>query len=127
MSEKINSFRDLDVYQIAFESDMEIYEITKNFPKEELYSLTDQIRRSSRSVCSNLSEGWRKRRYIAAFKNKLSDATLEASETQTWLEFSLACEYIDEYTFTTLDQKYEIILSKLITMDNKADKFCFSE
>lgn len=77
---------------------MEIFELSKSFPKEELYSLTDQIRRSSRSVCANTSEAWRKRRYKAVFIYKLSDAGQEAAETQTWLEFSLACKYIDEQT-----------------------------
>jgi four helix bundle protein len=74
---------------------MEIFEISKTFPKEELYSLTDQIRRSSRSVCANVAEAWRKRRYKAVFVNKLSDSGQEAAETQTWLEFSFACKYIN--------------------------------
>jgi four helix bundle protein len=80
---KIRSVRDLDVYRKAFDAAMEIFEISKTFPKEETYSLTDQIRRSSRSVCSNLAEAWRKRRYTAVFINKLSDAGQESSETQT--------------------------------------------
>ena len=83
MSVKIKNVRDLDVYKLAFETAMEIFQITKTFPQEEKYSLVDQIRRSSRSVCSNLAEAWRKRRYIAVFKNKLTDAMQEASETQT--------------------------------------------
>jgi four helix bundle protein len=80
---KIQSHLDLDVYQLAFESAMRIFELSKQFPKEETYSLTDQIRRSSRSVCANITEGWRKRRYEAAFVNKLTDAEAEAAETQT--------------------------------------------
>jgi four helix bundle protein len=80
---KIQSHLDLDVYQLAFESAMRIFELSKQFPKEETYSLTDQIRRSSRSVCANIAEGWRKRRYEAAFVNKLTDAEAEAAETQT--------------------------------------------
>lgn len=103
---------------------MEIFEISKKFPKEETYSLTDQIRRSSRSVCTNLAESWRKRRYKAVFINKLSDAEQEAAETQTWLEFALACKYIDENTFEKLDEKYEHIFAMLITMERKADTFC---
>jgi len=91
---RINSVRDLEVYKLAFESAMEIFEISKSFPKEEIYSLTDQIRRSSRSVCVNLAEGWRKRRYKAVFVNKLTDAEQEAAETQTWLEFALKCKYM---------------------------------
>lgn len=87
MAEKINTVRDLNAYKLAFECAMEIYEISKKFPADERYSLTDQIRRSSRSVCTNLAESWRKRRYKKVFTNKLSDAMQEASETQTWLEF----------------------------------------
>ena len=78
---KIRTVRDLKVYRKAFDSALQIFEITKNFPKEETYSLTDQIRRSSRSICSNLSEGWRKRRYMAVFLNKLTDSGQEAAET----------------------------------------------
>ena len=125
MSGKINSVRDLEVYKLAFECAMEIFQLTKKFPPEERYSLTDQIRRASRSVCSNLSESWRKRRYRAVFINKLTDAQQEASETQTWLDFCLACKYIDQKTFETLDQEYEKILGMLNSMDRKADKFCF--
>ncbi len=126
MNKKIKSFRDLEVYKLAFEAAMDIFFITKSFPVEEKYSLIDQMRRSSRSVCSNLSEAWRKRRYIAVFKNKLSDSMQEGSETQTCLEFSLACNYINQETFTLLDEKYEIILGKLNSMDMKAETFCFS-
>ena len=88
----IKHFRDLEVYRRAFKAAMTIFQLTKAFPFEERYSLVDQIRRASRSVCSNLSEAWRKRRYIAVFKNKVTDSMQEASETQCWLEFSLACE-----------------------------------
>ncbi len=121
---RINSVRELDVYKLAFKTAMEIFEISKNFPKEEKYSLTDQIRRSSRSVCTNLAEGWRKRKYIAVFVNKLSDSAQEAAETQTWLEFSLNCKYIDKETFKNLDDKCEHIFAMLITMERKAHTFC---
>jgi len=121
---RINSVRDLEVYRIAFDTAMEIFEISKNFPKEERYSSTDQMRRSSRSVCTNLAEGWRKRRYKAVFINKLSDAAQEAAETQTWLEFALLCNYIDEDIFKRLDGKYEHIFAMLNTMEKKADAFC---
>ncbi len=121
---RIHGVRDLEVYRLAFESAMKIFEISKNFPKEEIYSLTDQIRRSSRSVGANLAEGWRKRRYKAVFVNKLSDAEQEAAETQTWLEFALNCKYINDETFKMLDEKYEHIFAKLITMERKADSFC---
>jgi four helix bundle protein len=121
----IKHFRDLEVYQRAFSAAMKIFEITKDFPKEEKYSLVDQIRRSSRSVCSNIAEAWRKRRYIAVFKNKITDAMQEASETQTWLEFSLACKYINKNLFDELDQEYEIIISMLSSMEINASKFCY--
>ncbi|MGO9016296.1 MAG: four helix bundle protein [Dissulfurispiraceae bacterium] len=125
-SQKIKSVRDLDVYKMAFNAAMDIWQITNGFPKEEKYSLVDQIRRSSRSVCSNLAEAWRKRRYKAVFKNKLTDAMQEASETQTWLEFSVACKYVDQNKFDDFDQKYEHILAMLNNMDLKAESFCFS-
>lgn len=121
---KIRTVRDLKVYRKTFDSAMEIFELTKKFPKEEIYSLTDQIRRASRSVCSNLSEGWRKRRYKAVFLNKLTDAGQEAAETQTWLEFSFHCKYIDKETFHRLDENYEHIFAMLNAMEKKADAFC---
>ena len=120
----IKSVRDLEVYKIAFETAMEIYNISKEFPQEEKYSLIDQIRRSSRSVCTNLAEAWRKRKYIAVFINKLSDAQAEAGETQTWLEFALKCKYMDEGLFRGLDEKYEHIFAMLFTMEQKANMFC---
>ena len=104
---------------------MKIFEITRTFPSEEKYSLTDQVRRSSRSVCSNLAEAWRKRKYPAVFRNKLTDSMQEASETQSWLEFSLACKYINDETFRYLDQEYEGILAMLNAMEKSHDKFCF--
>lgn len=121
---KINSVRELDVYRLAFDTAMEIYTISKGFPKEEQYALTDQIRRSSRSICANLAEAWRKRRYEAVFVNKLSDSSQECAETQTWLEFGKACKYINEEIFKKLDEKYEHIFAMLITMERKADMFC---
>jgi four helix bundle protein len=123
-TERINSVRDLEVYKLAFATAMDIFQISKTFPPEEKFSLTDQIRKSSRSVCTNLSEGWRKRRYKAVFVNKISDAMQEGSETQTWLDFCLACEYIDKDTFERLDAEYEKILGMLNSMEMKADKFC---
>jgi len=121
----IHHFRDLEVYQRAFSAAMEIFNLTRDFPKEEKYSLVDQIRRSSRSVCSNLGESWRKRRYIAAFKSKLADAMQEASETQVWLEFSYACKYIDKSLFDRIDNEYEQIISMLNSMEKNASKFCY--
>ena len=113
---KIHSHKDLHVYQLAFSAAMDIYEFSKNFPKEETYSMTDQIRRSSRSVAANLSEAWRKRRYEKAFIAKLSDVESEAAETQVWLEFAMACGYISEEEFETYFDKYEHIISMVIRM-----------
>jgi four helix bundle protein len=123
-TKRIRSVRELEVYKLAFDTAMEIFEISKGFPKEETYSLTDQVRKSSRSVCTSISEGWRKRRYKAVFVNKLSDAAQEAAETQTWLEFALACRYIDKGIFKKLDDRYEHIFAMLFTMEQKADSFC---
>jgi len=121
---QVKSVRDLEVYKLSFNSAMEIYEMSKDFPREERYSLTDQIRRSSRSVCTNLAEGWRKRIYKGMFINKLSDSSQEAAETQTWLEFAVNCNYIDKNTFGQLFEKYEHILAMLSTMERMADSFC---
>ena len=126
MADRIKTVRDLKVYQAAFRCAMEIFEITKRFPAEERYSLTDQIRRSSRAVCSNLSESWRKRRYRKVFVNKLSDSMSEAAETQTWLEFCLACGYVDRSVFDRMHDEYEGIIGMLNMMECKADKFCFA-
>jgi four helix bundle protein len=119
----IQSFRELRVYISAMDAAMEIFQITKSFPSEEKYSLTDQIRRSSRSVCANIGEAWRKRRYKAAFIAKLSDSETEACETQIWLEFAKRCNYLDEEIASTLTGKYEHILSQLVLMISDADKW----
>ncbi len=121
----IRHFRDLDVYQRAFSAGMEIYELTKKFPADERYSMVDQIRRSSRSVCANLAEGWRKRRYPAVFRNKITDSMQEASETQCWLEFAHACRYVSSELFNRLDLEYEHIIGMLSAMEAKSNKFCY--
>jgi four helix bundle protein len=121
----IKHFRDLEVYKRAFDAAMNIFHRTKEFPPEEKFSLVDQIRRSSRSVCANLAEGWRKRRYLAVFKNKITDSMQEASETQCWLEFSLTCGYISRSIFDELDDEYEQIIAMLNSMEMNAQKFCF--
>lgn len=95
---------------------MHIFELSNQFPREETYSLTDQIRRSSRSVCANIAEGWRKRRYEAAFVSKLSDAEAEAAETQTWLDFAFECGYIQEDTKKKLWINYDHVIGKLVNM-----------
>lgn len=120
---KIRSHNELEVYQLAFNSAMEIFDLTKNFPKEEKYSLTDQIRRSSRSVCANISEAFRKRKYPKSFIAKLSDAESEAAETQVWLEFSLKCKYIDETKYEELNRNYDNITGKLVNMSLKPEQW----
>lgn len=117
------SFRKLKAFEIAFEQAMEIFEITKTFPKEETYSLTDQIRRSSRSVCANMAEAYRKRIYPKSYVSKLSDSDAENAETLTWLEFALACKYITHETKSRLEER-NITVGKLINyMINNHEKF----
>jgi four helix bundle protein len=116
MAERINTYKDLHVYRNAMDAAMEIFELTKDFPKEEKYSLVDQIRRSSRSVCANIGEAWRKRRYQAAFIAKLSDAETEASETGVWLEIAYRCKYLREDEMKKLDKNYDHIVAQLVTM-----------
>lgn len=116
-------YRELIVYKKAFKLAMRIFEISKTFPREEKFSLTDQIRRSSRSICTNIGEGYRKRRYPAHFVSKLSDSDMENTETQVWLNFSLACKYIDEATFNELDQDVGEIGRLLNYMMENPDKF----
>jgi four helix bundle protein len=115
-TKRIATHFDLNVYQAGFEAAMRIFELTKAFPKEETYSLTDQIRRSSRSVCSNLAEAWRKRRYEAAFISKLNDAESEACETQVWLQFAESCNYLPPEVARELCQTYDGILGQLVNM-----------
>ncbi len=119
----IKSHKELIVYQLAFKVSMEIYKITKTFPKEEIYSLTSQIRRSSRSVCANLAEAFRKRRYKKAFILKLSDSEGETAETQVWLDYALECEFIPEETYSRIFNDYEKILGMLVRMINHPEKW----
>jgi four helix bundle protein len=116
MTQKIQSHCDLQVYQKAFATAMDLFELSKAFPKEERYSLTDQIRRSSRSVCASLAEAWRKRRYAAAFISKLSDSESEAAETQVWVEFAVKCGYLDRDRAEPLYRAYDDILRTLVGM-----------
>lgn len=116
--------QDLKVFQRSFEMAMTIYELSKSFPKEELYALTDQIRRSSRSVSANISEAWGKRKYEKSFVAKLTDSEGEARETQTWLQFSLACKYINEEQFNNLNNQCNQIIGMLVSMINQSEKWC---
>ena len=123
MTEKIMNHRDLEVYRRSFDVSMQVFKLSNHFPKEEKYALTDQIRRSSRSVCANLAEGWRRRRYEAAFVDKLSVAESEAAETQVWLEFAVACDYLKPESVRELYGTYNSILNTLVGMINHADKW----
>lgn len=123
MSAPIKFHKDLKVYQLGFSSAMEIYFLSLKFPKEEKYSLTDQIRRSSRSVCANITEAWRKRRHPKYFEFKLSDSEGEAAETQNWLDFALACGYIDENQLKELTEKYNHIIGMIVNMIINSDKW----
>jgi four helix bundle protein len=122
-SKRVHSHRELDVYRMGFESAMQIFEISKEFPVEERFSLTDQIRRSSRSVCSNITEAYRKRKYPKAFVSKLSDAEGEAAETQTWLDFALSCGYINRKSFEDLNTGYDQIIGKLVNLARFPEKW----
>jgi four helix bundle protein len=122
--EIISSYRDLRVYKLAFDSAMRIFELSKSWPKEEKYSLTDQIRRASRSVCSNISEAWRKRRYPPHFVSKLSDSDTEAAETEVWLDFAFACGYLAETDHKELRANYDHIGGMLVNMMNNPEKWC---
>ena len=121
---QINSFRDLIVFQKAYKLAMDIFKITKSFPKEEKYSLTDQIRRSSRSITTNIAEAWAKKIYIKHFVSKLSDSLGEEYETEVWLDYSRDCEYINMETYEKLITVYDEVRKMLISMINNPEKFC---
>lgn len=117
----IRSHTELEVYNRAFAAAMQIFEVTKSFPKEKRFSLTDQIRRSSRSVCANLAEACRKRRYPNAFVSKLNECEAEAAETQSWLQFSVECKYADRSIAADLYTNYDEVIAMLVSMINKPD------
>ncbi|RPA66572.1 four helix bundle protein [Cyclobacteriaceae bacterium YHN15] len=122
---KIRSHEDLEVFQLAFKTSMEIFELSKTFPADEKFSLTDQIRRSSRSVSGNIAEGFRKRRYPKSFVAKLIDAEGEAAETQVWLLYAVSCKYIDSETRLRLNSIYDMILGKLVNMGMNPEKWTY--
>jgi len=126
MGRKVVTHRDLDVYLRAFEVAMEIFRLSAAFPKEERYALTDQIRRSSRSVCANLAEAWRRRRYEGTFINKLSIAESEAAETQVWLEFAVNCGYLTADVARPLYETYNSVLRTLVGMINHPETWTIS-
>lgn len=122
----VKHFRELRVYGDARDAAMRIFECSRTWPKEERYSLTDQIRRFSRSVCGQIAEAWRKRRYLAHFRSKLTDADSEAAETQSWLDFALKCGYIRQDDFDELDGIYERVSGRLVNMMAHAEHWCAS-
>jgi four helix bundle protein len=121
--QELKGHRDLKVYQLAYKLAMDIFNVSKSFPKEEKYSLTDQIRRSSRSVTANIAEGFRKRQYPKMFVSKLADADGEATETQVWLDFARDCEYLSPQIHAELVKGYEEIGKMLGTMMSMPEKF----
>jgi len=124
MAERIESFRDLNVYKLAMELQQEIFILSKTFPREELYSLTDQIRRASRAVGANIAEAWHKRRYPAHFISKLTDADGEQAETQYWLDTACACEYVSSPRHKALLEKCVRIGRMLGKMMSRPESFC---
>jgi four helix bundle protein len=122
----IRGFRDLDVYVLAREQARKIFVVSKSFPKEERFSLTDQIRRSSRAVNAMIAEAWARRRYPAAFINKIDEAMGEAMETQAWLDHALDCDYLDRNQYRALDEVWQKVGAMLNRMIQRADDFCRS-
>lgn len=120
----VKSFRDLEVYKLSRQLSSEIFEITKTFPKEETYSLIDQIRRSSRSTGAQIAEAWGKRKYEKHFISKLTDADGEQLETQHWIEISKDCKYISEENSKYFIEKYSSVGRMISSMISKSDKFC---
>lgn len=123
MTDKISSYKDLRVFQNSMKAAMKIFQLTENFPPEEKYSMTDQLRRSSRSVCSNITRAWRKRRFKTPFIAKLNDSEGEACETQVWVEFARQCKYLDEDACKDLDSAYDQIMGQLVKMMNQPEKW----
>ena len=114
---------DLNVYCRAYALAQRIFDVSRQFPREETYSLTSQMRRSSRAVCSNIAEAWRKRRYEAAFVSKLGDSEAEAAETQTWIQFAVDCEYLPRETGVELFREYDEVLAILVDMIRHAEQW----
>lgn len=119
----INSYKELRVFQNAMQACMDIFEQTKQLPAPEKYALVDQVRRSSRSVCANLAEAWRRRRYEAAFVAKLCDSESEASETQVWIEIAKRCGYVQDDVATRLNSAYDQITAQIVRMIQEPEKW----
>jgi four helix bundle protein len=120
----VRDHKELRVYSLGFQGAMRIYELSKTWPKEERYAMTDQIRRSSRAICSCLAEAWLKRRYVPNFVSKLSEASAEAAETLTWLDFAKACTYLDSANHELLEREYRQILGGLTKMMAEPEAWC---
>lgn len=118
---KISQHWQLDVYKLSIESSMRLFELSKKFPREKMYSLTDQLRRTSRSVSGQIAEAWRRRKYEAVFVNKLSEPEGEAGETQVWIEYAVKCEYMSAKEGRDLHRTYDQIISKLVIMGNNPE------
>ena len=125
-TKKIQYHWEIDAYKLSVQAAMAIYELSKLFPEEEKYSLTDQIRRSSRSISAQIAEGWRRRKYRGAFVNKMNEAEGEAAETQVWLEYSVKCKYMSRENGADLHKKYDEIIGKLINMGKHPEQWCLS-
>ncbi len=123
--EIIKTHKDLRVFQVSFEAGMKIFNLSKGFPKEEMYSLTDQVRRSSRSVSGNIAAAFRKRKYPKSFVSKLTDAEGEAAETQVWIDYALACGYVEKNEYSELFDKYDHIISMIVNMTTKPENWSF--
>ena len=119
-------FRDLKVYQLSYMLAMELFHETKKFPAEEKYSLTDQIRRASRSIPTNVAEAWKKRMYEKAFVNKVSDSYTEAGEVEVWLDFSLDCGYMPKDRHLYYRDRYDEVNKMLFSMIEHPERFCYS-
>lgn len=126
MSKMVQYHWELEVYELGKEGRQRIFELSRGFPKEEMYSLTDQIRRSSRAVCAQIAEAWGRRLYRADFVNRLNQAESEARETQCWIEVAVECEYVTAEIGQQLFQLYNQIIGKLVTMENNADRWILS-
>lgn len=122
---KITRHTELEVYQKSFAAAMRIFELSKGFPAEERFSLTDQIRRSSHSVWTSLAEAWRKRHYEAHWASKLTDSEAEAAETQAWIQFAVECKYLERENGSEVYREYEAILAMLVSMRVHPDDWCF--
>lgn len=119
----IRHHHEWEVYRMAFDAAMKIFELSRKFPRDERYSLTDQIRRSSRAVSANLAEAWRRRRYRGSFLLRLNDAEAEAAETQTWLHFAVKCDYLTPESARDIFAQYDKVIGTIVNITRKPDSW----